>query len=650
MSIAVSRAWVGALRHRATRRATRTMLSALALLAPCLPAGAQGAATLSLSREGRTSHSIVVPSDPSPAESLAASELSAYLHRITGATFPIVRGEAPARAIVIATGRSDAVAAITGEAYSIAVRGERLHLTGGSPRATLYAAYDFLERLGCEWLAPDFAFYAGRGEVVPRSPTLVYAGPREVVESPTFTIRKLDVEEGLSHDTETLRRIVAWMPKARFNTLMVPMDYGGRGRVRWDAWRDALVPELERRDLVVEVGGHGYQNFLGPEMEEGALFDRHPEWFGRDSSCRPSRAERLVFDTDNDAAVDYLVRNVVDYAETRPEIDILDFWPPDGARWAECDAWVARGTPADRQARLVVAVDSALRRVRPDIRLEMIAYAHAKEPPRTVALPPSVLVDICPIGQNFDVQIDDPAGHNNAIYVRTIRDWRAAHGGPLGIYTYYRKYAWRSLPIVLPHYMQRDMRWYAAVPMQGVSTYAEPGDWATYELNHFVLGRLAWNPDVDVDALVERFARARYGPAAGAATAALRSLEDVFRLRASIPYSAPDSATQLAAARTELAGRLTALRAADVADTTAADVRRLSLMLEFAMRDLTIQHARARGASAVSVAGMVEQLVAFLGANATEGVFLVREGDLARYQRHYAREGLVVSSAPEPGA
>ena len=148
------------------------------------------------------------------------------------------------------------------------------------------------------------------------------------------------------------------MPKARFNTLMVPMDYGGRGRVRWDAWRDALVPELERRDLIVEVGGHGYQNFLGPEMEEGALFERRPEWFGRDSSCRPSRAERLVFDSENADAVAYLLRNVVDYVAARPELDIFDFWPPDGARWAECAEWVARGTPADRQARLVVAVDS----------------------------------------------------------------------------------------------------------------------------------------------------------------------------------------------------------------------------------------------------------------------------------------------------
>jgi len=39
--------------------------------------------------------------------------------------------------------------------------------------------------------------------------------------------------------------------------------------------------------------------------------------------------------------------------------------------------------------------------------------------------------------------------------------------------------------------MQKDLQWYAKLPVQGVSTYAEPGDWFTYELNHYVLA--AWH-------------------------------------------------------------------------------------------------------------------------------------------------------------
>src|SRR5690606_9966199 len=180
-----------------------------------------------------------------------------------------------------------------------------------------------------------------------------------------------------------------------------------------------------------------------------------PEWFGRDEQCRPSRARRHVFNTENDEAVEYLVGNVIRYLRERPEIDIFDFWPPDGARWAECPEWADLGTPEDRQARLVNRLHARLAEVRPDVRLEIIAYAHAKHPPATVKLHPDVLVDFCPIGQEFDVGIYDPRGGNNSIYVDAIHAWRDTFAGDVGLYSYYRKYAWRSLPVVIPFYMQR---------------------------------------------------------------------------------------------------------------------------------------------------------------------------------------------------
>jgi hypothetical protein len=557
---------------------------------------------------------------------------------MTGASFPVAASAAGGRALVL---RADpALGARLGspDGYTIAVRGDSVLLTGASDRAVLYAVYDFLGRLGCRFLAPDLAFYQGAAEHVPTMATLRYDGAEEVVEKPVFAVRKLDVEEGLSHDAESLARIVAWMPKARYNTLQVPMDYGGGGRVRWDNWREALTPELERRGIDIEVGGHGYQNFLNAEMEGGKLFEQHPEWFGKDERCRPSRAENLVFNTANPEAVAYLITNVVRYVQAHPEIDILDFWPPDGARWSECGELESLGTPQDRQTRLVNQVAAVLRRVRPGLRLEMIAYANAKLPPETEEIDPSVLVDFCPIGQNFDVPIDDPAGSNNAQYVDAIRAWRSDFRGEIGLYSYYRKYAWRSLPVQIPHYMQRDMKWYASVPLQGISTYSEPADWYTYELNHYVLSRLAWNPDVDVDSLIADYAHVRYGPAGGAAEAALAVLEDEFRLRGSIPYSAEDTpagappAADLRSARERIG-----VGALPEAQRQNAD--RLLLMLGFADRDLQIREATARGATPVERAPMVRDLVDFLTRNGGRGVFLTRRGDLARYMRMYGAEG-----------
>jgi hypothetical protein len=43
---------------------------------------------------------------------------------------------------------------------------------------------------------------------------------------------------------------------------MFPLDYQHQRRTRWDNWRDALIPELRKRGIPVEVGGHGYQTYL----------------------------------------------------------------------------------------------------------------------------------------------------------------------------------------------------------------------------------------------------------------------------------------------------------------------------------------------------------------------------------------------------
>jgi hypothetical protein len=350
--------------------------------------------------------------------------------------------------------------------------------------------------------------------------------------------------------------------------------------------------------------------------------------------------------------VQYVVERVVEYIGAHPEIDIFDFWPPDGARWADCAADKSLGTVSNRQAALVNTLHAALATAAPKVRLEMIAYSEALAPPRAVALHPDVLVDICPINQSFDAQISDPRSVRNAAYASVIRDWRSTFTGDVAVYSYYRKYAWRSLPVIIPRYMQRDVQWYAAVPLQGISTYSEPGDWSTYELNHYALGKVAWNPRADVRQLIDRFVLARYGQQSSAvARAALASLESTTRVYGGIPFSARHTSGEIAKARATLLAHSKAVRAAYDAIVkpleaagpnlerrlTAEEMAlsRLFIMLEFEQRDLAIMQARAEQKPAEMIRPMVEELVKFLGTTRYRGTFLVREGDLARYLKMY---------------
>jgi hypothetical protein len=102
-------------------------------------------------------------------------------------------------------------------------------------------------------------------------------------------------------------------------------------------------------------------------------------------------------------------------------------------------------------------VKAEVAKVRPDVRLETIAYHRTIAPPESFPMDKNTLIDICPIAQCFEYQIYDDRSDVNAGYVASIRAWRKAFEGDISIYSYYRKYAWKSLPVVFPQYIQKDL-------------------------------------------------------------------------------------------------------------------------------------------------------------------------------------------------
>ncbi len=607
----------------------------------CSPLDRSGGAELLLAKDGRTTFSIVTSPQASPVEQFAAGELQHYLRLMTGASFGL-GSKLGVPCIVVSrrdsppTGVSFPVSAthLAAEGFLLAARHGNLLLVGADERGTLYGVYALLERLGCSWLAPAFDFYQGASETVPRREVLSLSLPSDTSEQPVLKYRKLYVEEGRSHTAENLRQLLAWMPKRRFNTLVVPLNYAGGGRVMWDNWRRGLTPELRRRGLLLEVGGHGYENYLNAQMEDGQLFARHPDWFGLDEAGQRVKSARAVFCTSNRDATDYLVRNVLHYLDAHPEIEIFDFWPPDGARWCECTNCLALGTPSDRQALLLAQVASAAHARNPGLKFETIAYAACLAPPAKAALDPEVLVDFCPIAQCFEVPIQDPASAQNARYVAQLKSWRSTFKGDISIYSYYRKYAWQSLPVLLPHYLQTDLRFYRGLGLRGISTYSEPGDWGAYELNHYVLGGLAWNPEADVDAMIREFAEARFGSQASLACKAYQVLEENVRHICSLPgttLKTSDEYARVDGIFTRLSAELVQERAGTTNTSVGAALNRLALSLDYAQRDLRLEQAVAEK-KPVSEAAL-EGMANFLEAHAGEGVFVPGRLDLAKRYR-----------------
>jgi hypothetical protein len=264
------------------------------------------------------------------------------------------------------------------------------------------------------------------------------------------------------------------------------------------------------------------------------------------------------------------------------------------------------------------------------LRLEVLAYLTSITPPDDVKLDKDVLLDFCPISQQFDFQIDDSAASKNAQYVAGLKAWREHFDGEISVYSYYRKYAWDSLPVLIPHYMQKDLQFYARLPVQGVSSYSEPGDWATYELNHYVLARLASDPDADVDALTKQFCDARFGAAADKALAAMKTLEETMRVVGGLPNVLLKSGDAIAHASHQIE-----LARASLDGISNEAIARLRLMLDYASRDLEIQKMRADHVDVAAIREKIESMHEFLVAHDNDGVFLVQRITLPRMLSRY---------------
>ena len=374
-------------------------------------------------------------------------------------------------------------------------------------------------------------------------------------------------------------------------------------------------------------------------MENGTLFKTHPEWFGKDSSCQPSASERLVFNTADSAAVNYVIANILKYIQQHPEIKIFGLWPSDVGRWQDCKEMEKYGTPQDRQAAFANKVEAEIHKVRPDIILELIAYSFTLSVPLKVPLSKTIQVDFCPINQSFEKQIYDKSSVRNNEYAKELKKWRANFSGDIGLYSYYRKYAWRSAPVVIPQYIQKDMQWYADLPLQGISTYAEPGDWFTYELNHFILAQVSWNPNVGVDSLRHLFFAGRFGANQKMAQAAYGVLEQITPLYGSIPFTSLKSKNEIDKANKEVQEQVSFIEAVQKKEndkTVSGNLERLLLMLKYLHMDLSIQSSISAKASNDLITEQIKGLLLFLQANLDKGVFILTgDNDLARFTKKY---------------
>lgn len=584
--------------------------------------------------------------------SYAAGELKEYIRKISGATIPVVQGKLSGEDGGLPENLSSALVIVNGaqaqpylngkqtadipagwlkpvnaklngkkeDSFAIETSENGIIVAGVNDRGTLYGAYDLLEKLGVKFFAPAFEYYGKNAEFVPASNSIKVKALQEVQE-PDFTIRRKYVEEGWSHSADNIPALIDWMAKNKLNTLVVPYDYIAQGNTRWDDWREKLIPELNKRGMMVEVGGHGFESFLRKDKYGAA----HPDWFISGYN---------VFNIASDEAVNAYVDEVVAYLKARPEISIFDAWPPDVATWPP--AVISKfGSNANAYAYVVNKLHGAAARELPGVRIEAIAYASHDQPPSSQYMyDESVLIDFAPYFRSYRDTVFDPNSSVNKPSIDLIQKWKSAYKGDLTMYEYYRRYAFHSLPVVFPQLIGQELPFYKTLGVTGIGTYSEPGDWITFEVTHYILARMSWDADVNPQQLLKDYVESRYDAASKEMSEYIRLVEEAGRTVFNQPAGDFNTLNTMTKARDNYmlakAQLQLALSKAPSGSSSAFMIGRLVMNIDFAIADVEMDYYRLKGDSAASKEAKLRALGS-LNAHRFDGILLQNSYSLRRY-------------------
>ena len=510
---------------------------------------------------------IVVREDASPVQQYAGRELQHYLSRITGARFDILPEPGARPAIILGDGPEARqagidVSALARDGYSIRIEPTRILIAGNDDpgpksrillehldkpsndyvltsdvawdfeRGTLYGAYRFLEECGCRWFLPG-----PRGEAITRDPDLSLPS-LSLTEEPAFALRVFGrtVWRAAAARHVPLRGMLKkevaqigmngianrlWLMRVRASSEWFAFNHRPP-RTQWEQRFGenhpdyfAVLPD-GTRDLQGNAKGrhtgHLCYSQEGVFTETVADIDAYFE--GRTAGSRGIPERYTEKDKDNRG-----------WAPNACYGDTVSLLPHDGFRGCRCPECMAKtrtdGPPWQTYsdlvwpfvARVARHVDARF----PDKLIICLAYAGYSEVPAGLDLPDNVVVGVCPktLNKTYNIVADD----SYAQLFELVSRLGKANDMPLLFWFHHlyrlgmRQATSYGVPMLLPRFFKRFV---TDLAPYGRLFFCElDHDSLMFEhLNRYVVMRLLFAPETDVDALLQDYVERFYGPAA----------------------------------------------------------------------------------------------------------------------------------------
>ncbi len=458
----------------------------------------------------KTEYSIVIGEKASAAIRHAGEELAAYLNRITGAVFPIKQDTEDCSDKEIILGETCRPGApckegLIHDGYRLKTEGDRLFIIGENDRAVHYGIYlGLLENhLGCRFLAEGV-------ERIPSRNRLCLSCLDETVIPP------LEYRETFWYASEMY-------PDVTFKR-------GFNSSLRLIAERDAIMPDSNQDMDPTHYGGFvrywGFAHTLFSYVSPDEYFDTHPEYFSMIDGKRIRERTQLCLTNPEvlEITKKKLRQNILEHPECKIfSLTQMDWYNP--CQCPECARVDAEeGAHSGTMLRFVNACAASIAEEFPDVIIDTFAYQFTRQAPKITKPLPNVCVRICSIECCFVHPLEEcneimfpfkDRVIGDAHFQDDIRDWGKICNH-MYVWDYTTNYRHYLSPFPNFHVLQANIKFFLANGVKGLfeqgNAQSVSGEFG--ELRMYLISKLMWDPDTDVEQAMQEFLTGYYGMAA----------------------------------------------------------------------------------------------------------------------------------------
>ncbi len=437
-------------------------------------------------------YKIIIGENASVSEKNAAEKLQKYLNEISGITLEIVTDDAEETDTEIIIGKTSR----EGESFSIdrstlgndgiviKTVGEKIILSGAEQRGAVYSVYNFLEKyFDCHWFTHDLT-------LIPKAEKLLIPKKIDYTYTPDITYRATD-----------------WIsaPKS--------IEYKAANGLN-DCVYGVMTDEYGYGVQYAENFCHTMQFLVS-----FSYFEEDPTIFalGKDSHKRTTDQLCLT----NPQTLELAIEGVRRWLEQNPKASIISVTQNDNQNYCVCENCKKvdgeEGSQAGTMLRFVNAIADDIREDYPNIMVDTFAYQYTRTPPKITVPRDNVIVRLCSIECSFSTPLNSGECEENTQFAEDLKGWSKICKN-LHIWDYTTNYKHFLAPFGNFDVLQENIKFFRENNVIGIyeegNYRASDSNGEFAELRSYLLARLMWNPDCDVDKLMYDFCKAYYGDGA----------------------------------------------------------------------------------------------------------------------------------------